>query len=69
MPLWLLWEAKRRKRKHGHAMPLRALKDAQNAQISDTARLKEQEQARLEEKGQNEEHVEDLRPMNGQEKV
>jgi len=48
--LWLLWEARRRKRKYGHAMPLRALEDVQHAQISAAARAKEQEQAMREEK-------------------
>lgn len=50
LPLWLLWEARRRKRKYGHAMPLRALEDVQHARISDAARAKEREQAMREEK-------------------
>ena len=37
LPLWLLREANARKRKTGHAMPLQAMEDAENSQISDAA--------------------------------
>jgi len=50
LPFWLLWEARRRKAKNGHAMPLRALEDAQQAHISAAAKAKEREQALREEK-------------------
>ena len=50
LPLWLLWEARRRKTKYGHAMPLRAMEDAQHAQVSEAARTQEIEQAMMEEK-------------------
>ncbi|KAF9892101.1 hypothetical protein FE257_002507 [Aspergillus nanangensis] len=50
LPVLLLWEAERRKRKTGHAMPLRAILDAENAQVSDAAiarlhEIQEQERA------------------------
>lgn len=50
LPLWLLLEARQRKKKTGHAMPLRALEDAAHAMVSDTVRQLEQEQALREEK-------------------
>jgi len=50
LPFWLLWEARRRKKKYGHAMPLRALEDVQHAHISAAAQAKEREQAMREEK-------------------
>ena len=37
LPLWLLREANRRKRKTGHAMPLQAMEDAENSQVSAAA--------------------------------
>ncbi|ETN40918.1 uncharacterized protein HMPREF1541_05198 [Cyphellophora europaea CBS 101466] len=51
LPFWYLWEAQRRKRKYGHAMPLKALEDAGRAMTSEAARLQEQERQVLEEKG------------------
>ncbi|KAK5943763.1 hypothetical protein PMZ80_004772 [Knufia obscura] len=64
LPFWLLWEARRRKKKYGHAMPLRALDDAQHAHISDAARAREQEQAMREEKQQGDressDHLEEV---------
>lgn len=50
LPLWLLMEARQRKRNTGHAMPLRALEDALHAQIADVAREQEQMTAALEAK-------------------
>lgn len=50
MPIWLLLEAKRRKKSTGHAMPFRALEDAAQARVSETVRLAEQEQRLREEK-------------------
>jgi D-tyrosyl-tRNA(Tyr) deacylase len=49
--LCLLWEARRRKAKYGHAMPLRAMEDMQNAKVSEAAREMEVEQRIFEEKG------------------
>ncbi|KAK5175461.1 uncharacterized protein LTR77_000600 [Saxophila tyrrhenica] len=43
LPLWFLWEAKRRKTKTGHAMPKRALEDALHAQLSEAAVEQERE--------------------------
>ena len=51
LPLWLLFEARQRKKKTGHAMPLRALEDAQHAMVSDQVRQREHEQTVREEKG------------------
>lgn len=51
LPLWLLWEARRRKQKTGHAMPFRALEDAAHAMVSDGTKIAEQEQRLREEKG------------------
>lgn len=51
LPLWLLAEARWRKKKTGHAMPFRALEDAAHAMVSETGRLAEQEQRLREEKG------------------
>lgn len=34
LPLWLLLEAKRRKAKTGHALPLQAMEDMENSQVS-----------------------------------
>ncbi|KIW06483.1 uncharacterized protein PV09_02919 [Verruconis gallopava] len=51
LPLWLLAEARWRKRKTGHAMPFRALEDAAHAMVSETTRIAEQEQRLREEKG------------------
>ena len=52
LPLWLLWEANSRKKKTGHAIPLRAMEDAEHSQISAEAlariheiNLREQEDA------------------------
>lgn len=50
LPFWYLWEAQRRKRKYGHAMPLKALEDAANAQVSDEAKAREQQTQMMEEK-------------------
>lgn len=51
LPLLYLWEAKQRKKKTGHAMPLRALEDALHAQVSEGAREHEREVAAAEVKG------------------
>jgi len=40
LPLWLMWEANRRKAKTGHAIPLQAMEDEDNAQISSAAHEK-----------------------------
>jgi hypothetical protein len=37
LPFWLLREANARKRKTGHAIPLRAMEDAESSQISASA--------------------------------
>jgi hypothetical protein len=34
LPLWLLYEAKQRKAKTGHALPLQAMVDSENSQVS-----------------------------------
>jgi hypothetical protein len=34
LPVWLLLEAKRRKAKTGHALPLQAMEDMENSQVS-----------------------------------
>lgn len=34
LPLWLLREANARKKKTGHALPLQAMEDAENSQVS-----------------------------------
>ena len=64
LPFWYLWEAQRRKRKYGHAMPLRALEDASHAMVSDAARAQEQQLQILEEKGRGDvesaSHVEEV---------
>jgi hypothetical protein len=49
LPLWLLAEAKYRKKKSGHAMPFRALEDAAHAMVSEGVRIAEEEQRRREE--------------------
>jgi hypothetical protein len=49
LPLWLLAEAKYRKKKTGHAMPFRALEDAAHAMVSEGVRIAEEEQKRREE--------------------
>jgi hypothetical protein len=48
--MWLLWEAKRRKAKTGHAMPLRAIEDAEQSTISAANLARLHEQNALEEK-------------------
>ncbi|KAK3616983.1 hypothetical protein LTR22_026888, partial [Elasticomyces elasticus] len=48
LPFWLLLEARQRKKKTGHAMPLQALEDALHAQVSEAVLLKEQEAAAME---------------------
>lgn len=67
LPLCLLWEARRRKQKYGHAMPLRAMEDAQHAKVSEAARAQEIEQAMMEQKGTGDvegaRHVEQAREM------
>ena len=50
LPLWLLWEARRRKRKYGHAMPLRALEDSAQAMTSEESKRREEELKMAEEK-------------------
>jgi sugar phosphate permease len=66
LPFWFLFEARRRKAKYGHAMPLRALEDAGNAQVSEAARMQEQEQQMREQKGrggdvESADHFEEVR--------
>jgi hypothetical protein len=34
LPVWLLLEARQRKLKTGHALPLQAMQDAENSQVS-----------------------------------
>jgi hypothetical protein len=65
LPLWFLWEARSRKKKTGHAMPLRALEDALHAQVAAETVEREREMASLEvkapldeEAGQHLEHLE-----------
>lgn len=50
LPLWLMREAMIRRAKTGHAMPLQAMEDAENSQVSEAA------QARLHEINQREEN-------------
>ena len=50
LPVWLLMEAKKRKRKTGHAMPIRAMEDAEHAMISAVALARLHEVNRMEEK-------------------
>jgi hypothetical protein len=50
LPFWLMREARIRKAKTGHAMPLQAMEDAENSQVSVAA------QARLHEINQREEN-------------
>ena len=40
LPLWLLREANARKKKTGHAMPLQAMEDAENSQVSAAAHVR-----------------------------
>jgi hypothetical protein len=61
LPLLYLMEAKQRKKKTGHAMPLRALEDALHAQVSEAVVEHEREVAAAEVKGPMDEeagHVE-----------
>jgi len=37
LPLWLMWEANRRKMKTGHAIPIQAMEDEENSQVSTAA--------------------------------
>lgn len=37
LPLWLMWEAHFRKKKTGHSMPLQAMEDEENSQVSAAA--------------------------------
>ncbi|KAK3628525.1 hypothetical protein LTR56_018570 [Elasticomyces elasticus] len=48
LPVWLLLEARQRKKKTGHAMPLRALEDALHAQVSEAVLEQEQMAAAME---------------------
>ena len=75
LPVLLIWEAEGRKRKTGHAMPLRAILDAENAQVSDATiahlhAMQEQEAAthmkesKVEGNGQSQ-HMEDVETGNG----
>ena len=50
LPLLYIWEAKQRKRKTRHAMPLRALEDALHAQVSEAVVQFEREAAAVEAK-------------------
>lgn len=70
LPYWYLWEAERRKRKYGHAMPIKALEDASHAMVSDAARAREEQQQIIEEKSaaadiERAEHVEELPEQGG----
>ncbi len=40
LPMWLMWEANRRKRKTGHAVPLQAMEDEENSQVSEAAQAR-----------------------------
>jgi hypothetical protein len=72
LPFWYLWEAQRRKRKYGHAMPLKALEDHAHAMVSEEARLAEQERVMMEEKGRGDietaSHVESVCESQNREK-
>lgn len=35
LPLWLMWEANQRKCKTGHSVPLQAMEDEENSQVSE----------------------------------
>lgn len=48
LPFWLMREAKIRKSKTGHAMPLQAMEDAENSQVSEAARVRLHEVNQLE---------------------
>lgn len=48
LPLWLMREARIRKLKTGHAMPLQAMEDAENSQVSEAARARLHEINQLE---------------------
>ncbi|KAL5363340.1 major facilitator superfamily domain-containing protein [Aspergillus floccosus] len=56
LPVLLLWEAQQRKRKTGHAMPLRAILDAENAQEEAAMQMKQAKRTR---EGRSE-HVENV---------
>jgi hypothetical protein len=64
--LWLLAEAKYRKKSTGHAMPFRALEDAAHAMVSDGVRIAEEEQKRREEQmmGKGDEEVVQIENVN-----
>lgn len=57
LPLWLLREAKIRKKKTGHAMPLRAMEDAEQSHVSAATLARIHEVTALEEKAAVEEHT------------
>ncbi|KAJ9634439.1 hypothetical protein H2204_006264 [Knufia peltigerae] len=69
LPVWLLMEARSRKKKTGHAMPLRAMEDAEHSMISAAAMARLHEQNMIENKVDVEapKHVEEI-PMEGQTK-
>ncbi|KAI1625630.1 hypothetical protein EDD37DRAFT_648097 [Exophiala viscosa] len=50
LPVWLLLEARSRKKKTGHAMPLRAMEDAEHAMVSAAALERLHEQNMMENK-------------------
>ncbi|KAF2164820.1 hypothetical protein M409DRAFT_24725 [Zasmidium cellare ATCC 36951] len=50
LPLWFFLEARQRKKNTGHALPLRALDDALQAQVSDAVRTQANLQTAMEEK-------------------
>jgi hypothetical protein len=68
LPVWLLLEAKRRKGKTGHALPLQAMEDMENSQVSAAMLSRvheinamEEERARgLEDKKIDAEHLDSL---------
>ncbi|KAL6248637.1 hypothetical protein RBB50_004892 [Rhinocladiella similis] len=70
LPVWLLMEARSRKKKTGHAMPLRAMEDAEHSMISAAAMARLHEQNMMENKVDIEapKHVEEI-PMEGQSKL
>jgi hypothetical protein len=51
VPLWLMWEAQRRKAKTGHAFPLQAMEDEENSEVSAAAHERLRRVNEFQEKG------------------
>jgi hypothetical protein len=51
VPLWLMWEAQRRKAKTGHAFPLQAMEDEENSEVSAAAHERLRQVNEFQEKG------------------